>query len=96
MISLFELPSEILLIVIKANFYFVDTYGVLIEEKLKSPKGSSRTTPAQSPGANCVSPMKAMCPGLAPPTHTLSPIMKLSVSSVRTTLVSVQKTILLS
>lgn len=44
--------------------------------------GSSRAIPAQSPGANWVSPMKAICPGLLPETHTLCPMMKLSVSSV--------------
>lgn len=43
------------------------------------PIGSSSTTPAQSPGANCVSPMKAMMPGFVPLTHTLSPILKSSV-----------------
>lgn len=48
--------------------------------------GSSSTMPAQSPGANWVSPMYAIWPGLVPPTHTRSPIMKLSVSSVNTTL----------
>lgn len=36
------------------------------------PIGSSRTIPAQSPGANCVSPMYAICPGFVPPTHTRS------------------------
>lgn len=50
--------------------------------------GSSKTIPAQSPDANCVSPIKAILPGLVPPTHTLSPTIKLSVSSVRMTLLS--------
>lgn len=54
------------------------------------PEGSSSTTPAHSPGANCVSPMKAIWPGLVPPTHTLLPMMKLSVSSVSTTLASAE------
>lgn len=34
------------------------------------PFGSSSTTPAQSPGAKCVSPIYAMCPGRSPPTQT--------------------------
>lgn len=49
------------------------------------PFGSSSTTPAQSPGAKCVSPMYAMWPGRSPPTQTRCPMMKLSVSAVRTT-----------
>lgn len=49
------------------------------------PFGSSSTTPAQSPGAKCVSPMYAMCPGRSPPTQTRWPMIKLSVSVVRTT-----------
>ena len=39
---------------------------------------SSSTTPAQSPGANCVSPRNAINPGLEPLTNTRSPIMKSS------------------
>lgn len=58
------------------------------DQHCKLPMGSSRTMPAQSPGANWVSPMKAILPGLVPPTHTRCPMMKLSVSSVRIALES--------
>lgn len=47
------------------------------------PEWSSRTTPAQSPGENWVSPRYWMYPGFVPFTHTLSPIMKSSVLLVR-------------
>lgn len=50
------------------------------------PLGSSSTIPAQSPGAKWVSPMQAMWPGRWPPTQMRWPMMKLSVSVVRTTL----------
>lgn len=49
------------------------------------PLASSSTMPAQSPGAKCVSPMKAIWPGRWPPTYTRWPIINWSVSVVNTT-----------
>ena len=45
------------------------------------PIESSRTTPAHSPAANCVSPRNAMYPGFEPLTKTRSPIMKSSLGA---------------
>ena len=47
------------------------------------PCGVSSSTPAHSPGANLVSPMKRTVPGLLPPTYTRSPTEKLAWSGER-------------
>jgi len=51
--------------------------------------GSSKVIPAHSPGANCVSPIYDILPPFVPPTQTRSPMIKLSVSSVKITDASV-------
>ena len=58
-------------------------YRVLITLPSFFPIGSSRNTPAHSPGPNLVSPMNWMRPGLTPSTYTFMPMMKESVSEIR-------------